>query len=86
MRCAMELNPGNTYVVMCYGGNGSSAYGLESGYANWLKMNMEVLRAAGRPTLMRGVRRRLTLRPFFSGLNDASFIYMKNRRCRLERL
>jgi len=34
---AMETDP-NTFVIMMYGDNGSSAYGLENGFSNWMKM------------------------------------------------
>ena len=39
----LEVNPHNTLVVLLYGDNGSSAYGLQSGYANWLKMVQDIV-------------------------------------------
>jgi len=39
----LEINPHNTLVLLLYGDNGSSAYGLENGYANWLQMIQNIV-------------------------------------------
>ena len=45
---ALDINPENTLVLLLYGDNGSSAYGLQSGYQNWLQMVQGILNPSPR--------------------------------------